>query len=93
MESEISNRVRKKVLITVMTYPLPSKKYSELVCTAGVLEDGSWIRIYPIPLEFWDFHKYQWVELFLERNITNDFRPESFKLVKSDLSDMVTLNQ
>jgi hypothetical protein len=38
-----------KVLITVKTYPLPSNKYQELVCTAGVLEDGRWIRIYPIP--------------------------------------------
>jgi hypothetical protein len=33
-----------KVLITVKTYPLPSNKYEELVCTAGVLEDGRWIR-------------------------------------------------
>jgi hypothetical protein len=29
-----------RVLITVKTYPLPSGKYEELVCTAGVLEDG-----------------------------------------------------
>jgi len=28
---------QKKVLITVKTYPLPSNKYQELVCTAGVL--------------------------------------------------------
>ena len=39
----------KKVLITVMTYPTISKKYDELVCTAGMQEDGSWIRIYPLP--------------------------------------------
>ena len=32
-----------KVLITVKTYPAISKKYEELVCTAGFLEDGSWI--------------------------------------------------
>jgi hypothetical protein len=25
-----------KVLITVLTYPHPSKKYQEIVCTAGV---------------------------------------------------------
>lgn len=41
---------RKKVLITVTTYLLPSRSYEELVCTAGILEDGSWIRIYPVPL-------------------------------------------
>ena len=39
-----------KVLLTVTTYPLPSKTYDELVCTAGMLEDGRWIRIYPVPL-------------------------------------------
>jgi hypothetical protein len=43
---------RKRVLITVTTYPLPSRTYDELVCTAGVLEDGSWIRIYPVPFKF-----------------------------------------
>ena len=38
-----------QVLITVKTYPLPSSKYEELVCTAGFLPDGKWIRLYPIP--------------------------------------------
>jgi len=37
-----------RILIAVKTYPAISKKYEELVCTAGFLEDGSWIRIYPI---------------------------------------------
>ncbi|MDD3690961.1 MAG: hypothetical protein PHO77_02630 [Bacteroidales bacterium] len=39
----------KKVLISVKTYPTLSTKYDELVCTAGFLEDGSWIRIFPVP--------------------------------------------
>lgn len=43
---------RTRVLITVTTYPQPSHSYGELVCTAGVLEDGSWVRIYPVPFEF-----------------------------------------
>ncbi len=34
----------KRVYILVKTYPTVSKSYSELVCTAGILEDGSWIR-------------------------------------------------
>lgn len=37
-----------KVLIVVKTYPAISNKYDELVCTAGFLEDGTWIRIYPV---------------------------------------------
>ena len=38
-----------RVLITVKTYPTISTKYDELVCTAGFREDGTWIRVYPIP--------------------------------------------
>lgn len=37
-----------RVLITVKTYPNPSVKYDELVCNAGFIESGEWIRIYPI---------------------------------------------
>ena len=71
-----------KVLITVKTYPTLSKKYDELVCTAGVLEDGSWIRLYPVPFRKLDYEtrykKYQWIELQLEKN-TSDPRPESYR--------------
>jgi hypothetical protein len=71
-----------KVLIAVKTYPTLSSKYDELVCTAGFLEDGSWVRIYPIPfrkLEYdKQYSKYDWVEVDLERN-NPDFRLESHK--------------
>lgn len=43
-----SSRAKLKVLITVKTYPIPSKRYDELVCTAGVTERGDFIRLYPI---------------------------------------------
>jgi len=39
-----------KVLITVKTLPIPSSKYDELVCTAGVTEAGDFVRLYPITL-------------------------------------------
>ena len=84
-----------KVLITVKTYPLPSNKYEELVCTAGVLEDGRWIRIYPIPFRSLPpekkFEKYEWIQLDLVRN-TSDFRPESYK-PKSDASRIKILSK
>ncbi|MDX2128367.1 MAG: hypothetical protein SFU91_04955 [Chloroherpetonaceae bacterium] len=38
-----------KVLIFLKTYPTLSVKYDELVCTAGFREDGTWIRLYPVP--------------------------------------------
>ncbi len=40
---------RKKVLITVRTYPSPAQKTIEASCTAGITEDGQWIRLFPIP--------------------------------------------
>ena len=71
-----------RVLIAVKTYPTLSAKYDELVCTAGFLEDGTWIRIYPIKFRSLDYSsqykKYEWVELDLVRN-TSDFRPESYR--------------
>lgn len=91
---------RFKVLLTVTTYPLPSKSYDELVCTAGVLEDGSWIRIYPVPLSFLrglktsgkiSQTKYTWVELDLEKR-TDDFRLESFSPQDYQFRDLV-INQ
>ena len=71
-----------KVLITVKTYPSLSAKYGELVCTAGFLEDGTWIRLYPIPFRSLKYEekykKYQWIELDIVKN-DKDFRPESFR--------------
>jgi hypothetical protein len=73
---------RIKVLITVKTYPTVSTKYSELVCTAGFREDGSMIRLYPIPFRDLPYEsqykKYEWIEVDAERN-PNDFRPESYR--------------
>lgn len=74
--------MKKKVLILVKTYPAISTKYGETVCTAGITEEGEWIRIYPIPFRKIDFNKrykkYDWIELDLAKN-TKDFRPESYR--------------
>jgi len=71
-----------KVLICVKTYPSLSEKYDELVCTAGFLEDGSWVRIFPVPFRKLNYdsqyEKWRWIEWDLVRN-TKDFRPESYR--------------
>ena len=73
----------RRVFITVKTYPTLSKKYDELVCTAGILDDGSWVRIYPLPFRKLDYEnrykKYQWMELPLAKN-ESDPRPESYRV-------------
>lgn len=72
-----------RILITVKTYPTLSAKYGELVCTAGLREDGSWIRIYPVPFRqleaYQKFPKYSFIEAEVVRN-TKDARPESHKV-------------
>ena len=74
--------MKKKLLIVVKSYPLPSNKYNELVCTAAVDETGQFHRLYPVSYRYmpWDqwYAKYQWVEVELKRNPT-DPRPESYR--------------
>lgn len=71
-----------RVLISVKTYPNPSAKYDELVCNAGFLETGEWVRIYPVKFRALpydqQYSKYDWIELDLVKN-TSDFRQESFR--------------
>ncbi len=69
-----------KILITVMTYPLPSRGYQEIVCTAGITELLEWVRLYPIPYRYTkqQFQKYQWIEVGLANHASgNDKRKES----------------
>ena len=78
-----TDRQKLKVLITVKTYPIPSSKYDELVCTAGVTETGDFVRLYPI--NFRDlpysrqYRKYQWIEVMAERHGRRDVRKESYR--------------
>lgn len=72
-----------KVLVTVKTYPIPSSRYDELVCTAGVMEDGSFVRLYPINFRDLPFsqqyRKYQWIEVSAEKHRGRDVRKESYR--------------
>ena len=72
---------KQRILVTVKTYPTLSKTYGETVCTAGIREDGTWVRIYPVPFrrlnESEQYRKYDWIECRLVRR-TADPRPESF---------------
>lgn len=81
----------KKVLITVKTYPLPSRKTIEASCTAGITEEGKWIRLFPLPFRYLEyekqFKKYQWIEARVTK--ASDPRPESYKV---DLDSIKLLN-
>lgn len=80
-----------KVFVVVKTYPRPSKSYKEIVCTAGITENGQWIRLYPVdyrymPYERW-YKKYQWVSIRIEKN-EKDFRIDSYRPDVSSLQPL-----
>ncbi|MCC7465658.1 MAG: hypothetical protein IT261_05285 [Saprospiraceae bacterium] len=90
---------RMKILLAVTTYPQPSRSYDELVCTAGLLEDGTWVRLYPVPLSFLSrlkkdgvvqTTKYTWIELNVKSR-TDDFRPESHSPADYEFKDWAIL--
>jgi hypothetical protein len=74
---------KRRFLIWGKTAPELSSKYFETVCTGAVLEDGSPIRLYPIPFRYLDeddrFKKYQWMTARIAKD-TFDTRPESYRI-------------
>ena len=73
---------KKRILITVRTYPTPARNGVEVSCTAGITEEGEWIRLFPVPYRFlaYDrrFTKYQLIEVDVQRS--SDPRPESYRI-------------
>jgi hypothetical protein len=71
-----------KILIWGKTYPELSMKHIETVCTAGVLESGKPVRLYPITYRYLSgerFELYQWITAGILKNPA-DTRPESHKI-------------
>jgi hypothetical protein len=79
---------RIKVLIWGKTYPELSTKYVETVCTGGLREDGTPIRLYPVPLRYlatWQQYRlYDWIQVPVEKS-KSDPRPESFKVASDNI--------
>ena len=75
-------RTRDRILVTVKTYPELSKTYGETVCTAGLREDGTWVRLYPVPFRRLDereqYRLYDWITCPLTKH-SGDARLESYR--------------
>jgi hypothetical protein len=80
--------IKRRALITVRTYPVPSEKSIEASCTAGVTDNGEWIRLFPVPYRLMDhekrFSKWQWIDVNVLK--ANDGRPESYKINPDSVS-------
>lgn len=66
------------------TYPEPSRRYYETVCTGALREaDGRPIRLYPVPLRYMSddsqYKLWDMIEVPIDRS-RSDQRPESFKI-------------
>jgi len=83
----------KRVLIAARTYPTPAAKGIEVSCTAGITDDGKWIRLFPVPYRFLSrdrkFRKYQWIDVRVMK-ANNDPRPESFR---TDIDSITILSE
>ena len=68
-----------RMLITVRTYPNPSTKYIETVCTGGITDAGEWRRLYPVAHRYIDEdHKYRTFDIVeVKVRPGNDGRPET----------------
>jgi hypothetical protein len=76
---------KKKVLVTVKAYPEKSRKHGQVVCTAGITEEGDWIRLYPMPFSTFlgpgKIQRYDWIEAECEK-VTDEKlkRKESYRV-------------
>jgi hypothetical protein len=73
----------KALLVTVKTYPTPSRKYIETTCVSGITDNGHWIRLHPVNFrsleEASQFPRYSRVRVRVNKS-TRDTRPESYHL-------------
>ena len=76
---------KKKILVTVKAYPEKSRKHGQVVCTAGITDDGDWIRLYPMPFSTFlgpgKIQRYDWIEAECEK-VTDEKlkRKESYRV-------------
>jgi len=74
----------KRVLVTVKAYPEVSKAYGEIVCLAGITDNGEFIRLYPVPFELFRgkdrIRKYTWVDAKCAKVDDYQHRKDSYKV-------------
>lgn len=77
--------VTKDMYLFIKTYPVLSRKYESLICTAAIVEnkDGSYeiIRMYPVPFEF---YRGNYGKLKKFTKIRVEIKPSNEKLGRGD---------
>ncbi len=72
---------RKQIRILVKAYPERSKTHGSSICTAGLVNDKEWIRIYPVDLNYYLEHK----DVFKKWNVIEaDVEPKKEKIERKE---------
>lgn len=81
------NWQKKRVTIVTKAYPEPSTKHGDVACTAGITEEGEWIRLYPIDMRHFigrdKISKFDIIEVQCKQDRDKLSRKESHK-IRSD---------
>lgn len=91
------NWEKKRIAVITKAYPEQSKKYGSVACTAGITEDGDWIRLYPVDMRHFigkdKISKFDIIEVEckkdndkLGRKESHKIRPDSIKVVDRNLT-------
>ena len=83
---------RMRMLVTAKTYPRPSQKFEELVCTAGIdMETGAFVRLHPVrfrDLRVGSYSKFNVIELDVFHR-AQDARGDTWTPVDHDAIEVV----
>ena len=88
---------KKRVTIVTKAYPEPSTKHGDVACTAGITEDGEWIRLYPIDMRHFigikKISKFDVIEVEVKkdndklgRKESHKVRPDSIRVIDRSLT-------
>jgi hypothetical protein len=87
---------KKRVFLTVKAFPEKSKKYGACVCTAGITEEGQFIRMFPIPFEKFrggkNIPKYTWISVECEKASEYLERKESYRVIYDSIQTKVKVD-
>lgn len=84
-------------MIVTKAYPEHSKRHGNVACTAGLTENGEWIRLYPIDIRYFigrnKISKYDLIEVEckadsdkLSRKESHKVRPDSIRIIDKSLT-------
>jgi len=90
--------VKKRITIVAKAYPEPSSKHGCVACTAGITEEGEWIRLYPVDMRHFvgdaKISKFDIIEVeckldesdILGRRESHKIRPDTIRILDRHLT-------